>query len=85
MGEKWYPAKNPITVGDKVFPAVIKHTKDGKETGEPRMASSHRQPLNGPKVHGGHCCYCHAELELYSADSKLGFCEACGKAKGDLP
>jgi len=84
MGEKWYPAKEPIIVGDKVIPAVIKHDKDGKETGEPRMSSSHRQDLRGAKCHGGHCCWCNCELEINSAESMRGFCDECGTAKGEI-
>lgn len=84
MPKRWYPAKDPIVIGDKVIPAVVEHTKDGKETGEPRMASSHRQDLRGPKCHGGHCCWCNAELEPYSLESALGFCEPCGKDRGEI-
>jgi hypothetical protein len=84
MGEKWYPAKEPMQLGNRLVPAVRRHTKDGKETGEPRPSSSYRQPIHGPKIHGGHCCYCNCELEPMSNESHHGFCDECGKAHGDL-
>ena len=49
------------------------------ENGNIIASSAYRQPLTGPKIHGGHCALCSAELEPYSAESMRGVCDVCAK------
>ena len=50
----------------------------------PLPSSAFRQPLTGPKVHGGHCAGCGAELESHSMESYRGKCDTC-KGKEIVP
>jgi hypothetical protein len=39
--------------------------------------SQFRQPITGPKCHGGHCNTCGAELEAMTQESFRGKCDEC--------
>lgn len=42
-------------------------------------SSAHRQPIKGPKVHGGHCALCGAEVDPMTRESFRGVCSECVK------
>jgi len=61
--------------GNLTVPAY--ETEDGKLVA-PSWA---RQPLKGPRIHGGHCSMCSAELEPFTTESNRGVCDACAGVK----
>lgn len=74
------PSKETIEVrapgGAGNYTVQAFETEDGKLV----APSAFRQPLTGPKCHGGHCGICGAELDAQTRESYRGVCDACAAA-----
>ena len=62
--------------GDGTYTVQAFETEDGELV----APSAYRQSIHGPKVHGGHCGMCNAELEPMTNESRRGICDDCVKA-----
>jgi hypothetical protein len=75
MAMKLMPSEKTVEVrvGDGNLTVTAFTTEDGKLV----APSQYRQPLRGPKCHGGHCAMCGAELEAMTRESQRGVCDDC--------